>query len=109
MNIAALAAASPWLDREQRSYALGLADDWNERLESWCYFEDTPLARELGVRRNRDGESLLASALVSLDFSYLVRLGLRHPLDPRVRETIRVVDHVLKVETQPARCMAPPG
>jgi len=118
--IAALVAASPWLDRAQRSYALGLADDWNERLESWCYVEDTPLAREVGVRgyyvriaplcrsgestpevqlRNRDGESLLASALVSLDFSYLVRLGLRHPLDPRVQDTIRVVDHVLKVET----------
>jgi glucoamylase len=49
--------------------------------------------------RNHDGESLHASALVSLDFSYLVRLGLRHPLDPRVQDTIRVVDHVLKVET----------
>lgn len=118
--IAALVAAAPWLEPAQRSYALGLAEDWNERLESWCYVEDTALAREAGVRgyyvriaplsaarertgrvqlRNRDGESLLASALVSLDFSYLVRLGLRHPLDPRVQDTIRVVDHVLKVET----------
>jgi glucoamylase len=119
--IAALVAATPWLDPAQRRYALALADDWNERLESWCYVEDTPLAREVGVRgyyvriaplgpsgprtsevlqlRNRDGESLAASALVSLDFSYLVRLGLRHPLDPRIQDTIRVVDHVLKVET----------
>jgi len=40
--IAGPGAASPWLDRAQRSYALGLADDWNERLESWCYVEDTP-------------------------------------------------------------------
>ncbi|HEY2591087.1 MAG TPA: glycoside hydrolase family 15 protein, partial [Steroidobacteraceae bacterium] len=118
--IAALIAAVPWLDSAQRAYAHGLAEDWNERLENWCYVEDTPLAREVGVPgyyvriaplrssgeptprvplRNRDGESLLASALVSLDFSYLVRLGLRHPLDPRVQDTIRVVDHVLKVET----------
>ena len=118
--IAALVAAIPWLDPAQRRCALALADDWNERLESWCYVEDTALAREVGVRgyyvrlaplsasqsgashvqlRNRDGESLMASALVSLDFSYLVRLGLRHPLDPRVQDTIRVVDHVLKVET----------
>jgi len=43
--------------------------------------ENTPEVR----LRNRDGESLLASALVSLDFSYLVRLGLRHPLDPACR------------------------
>jgi glucoamylase len=120
LAIAALVAAGPWLSSAQRSYALGLADDWNERLESWCYVEDTALAREVGVRgyyvriappyrsseltsqvqlRNRDGETLLASALVSLDFSYLVRLGLRHAHDPRVQDTIRVIDHVLKVET----------
>jgi glucoamylase len=120
VTIAALVAAAPWLDGAQRGYALALADDWNEQLERWCYVEDTALAREVGVRgyyvriapqraardhsaqvqlRNRDGESLLASALVSLDFSYLVRLGLRQPLDPRVQDTIRVVDHVLKVET----------
>ncbi len=118
--IAALVAAAPWLESEQRSYALGLAEDWNERLESWCYVEDTALAREVGVRgyyvhiaplspsgkrtcqvqlRNSDGASLQASALVSLDFSYLVRLGLRHALDPRVQNTLRVVDRVLKVDT----------
>lgn len=118
--IAALIAAGPWLEAEEREYALALADDWNERLESWCYVEDTEIARELGVRgyyvrispphrvdsdgcyielRNREGERVVASALVSLDFSYLVRLGLRHPLDPRVQDTLRVVDHVLRVET----------
>jgi glucoamylase len=118
--IAALIAAGPWLEAEEREYATALADDWNERLESWCYVEDTEIARELGVRgyyvrispphridadgcyvelRNREGERVVASALVSLDFSYLVRLGLRHPLDPRVQDTLRVVDHVLRVET----------
>jgi glucoamylase len=118
--IAALIAAAPWLECALRAYVLALAEDWNERLESWCYVEGTPLARAVGVPgyyvriapldrrgerssqvrlRNRDGESLPASALVSLDFSYLVRLGLRHPLDARVQDTIRVVDHVLKVET----------
>jgi glucoamylase len=120
VTIAALIAAAPWLESAQRAYVLALAEDWNERLESWCYVEGTALAREVGVPgyyvriapscrqgerspqvqlRNHDGESLHASALVSLDFSYLVRLGLRHPLDPRVQDTIRVVDHVLKVET----------
>jgi glucoamylase len=48
---------------------------------------------------NRQGETIQASALVSLDFSYLVRLGLRNAQDPRVQDTIKVVDRVLKVDT----------
>jgi len=118
--ISALAAAAPWLEAAERQYALELADDWNERFEAWCYVRDTALAREVGVAgyyvriatpdgsgdvngrvqlRNRAGESISAAALVSLDFSYMVRLGLRSALDPRIRDTIKVVDHVLKVET----------
>ncbi|HEY3808406.1 MAG TPA: glycoside hydrolase family 15 protein, partial [Steroidobacteraceae bacterium] len=118
--ISALIAAAPWLDAEQRARAEELADDWNERLEGWCYVRDTPLAQQLGVAgyyvriatldksgdvssqvllRNRQGEELQAAALVSMDFSYLVRLGLRSAADPRVRDTIRVVDRVLRVET----------
>jgi glucoamylase len=118
--ISALVAATPWLTPEQARRAVELADDWNERLESWCYVQQTDLARELGVRgyyvriatpdasgragervllRNREGEQILADALVSLDFSYLVRLGLRRPHDRRVQDTIRVVDHTLRVQT----------
>jgi len=36
---------------------------------------------------------------VSLDFSYLVRLGLRSAQDPRIQDTIKVIDRVLKVDT----------
>lgn len=118
--IAALVAAAPWLNDDERAYALNLADDWNERLESWCYVRDTELAHELGVNgyyvrlgdatrydgpggavqlRNRAGENVAASALVSLDFSYLVRLGLRRAADRRIVDTLKVVDHVLRVET----------
>lgn len=118
--ISALIGASPWLSADERAYALSLADDWNERLESWCYVSDTPIARQLGVAgyyvriampegdagmnpqvqlRNRAGETIAASTLVSLDFSYLVRLGLRHGRDPRVLDTLRVVDHELRVDT----------
>jgi glucoamylase len=118
--ISALIAAAPWLNDEEGAYAAALADDWNERLESWCYVRDTPLARQLGVAgyyvriaergdagdegatvrlRNRSGAQVLASALVSLDFSYLVRLGLRRASDPRVQDTLRVVDQVLRVDT----------
>jgi glucoamylase len=118
--IAALVAAAPWLTSAERDYALSLADDWNDRLEAWCYVRDTPLAREAGVEgyyvriaspddtghieanvqlRNRAGESIAAATLVSMDFSYLVRLGLRAARDPRVQDTIKVVDRILKVDT----------
>jgi glucoamylase len=118
--IAALIAAAPWLTDVERQRADELADDWNERLEAWCYVQGSPLAEQLGVAgyyvriatseksgelsgtvllRNRDGEQILASALVSLDFSYLVRLGLRSPHDPRIQDTIKVVDKLLRVET----------
>jgi glucoamylase len=118
--ISALVAAAPWLTADERAYALSLADDWNDRLESWCYVRDTALARQHGVHgyyvriaspdpsghidgsvqlRNRQGERIEATTLVSMDFSYLVRLGLRSANDARVLDTIRVVDRVLRVET----------
>ncbi len=118
--ISALIAAAPWLTDEERSYADELADGWNERLESWCYVRDTALARELGIAgyyvriatlektgelssqvllRNRDGEQIQASALVSMDFSYLVRLGLRKATDTRILDTLTAVDSVLRVDT----------
>ena len=118
--IAALVAAAPWLDESAREYALDLADDWNERIEQWCYVAGTPKADQLGVAgyyvriappakdggltgrvmlRNRNGETIPVSCLVALDFSWLVRLGLRKATDPRVVDTIKVVDALLRVET----------
>ncbi|WP_338032427.1 glycoside hydrolase family 15 protein [Deinococcus gobiensis] len=118
--VAALAAGAMWLPEAEREEALKVADEWNERLESWCYVQDTPLAQELEVGgyyvrlappqrdgglggtvllRNRMGETIGASALVSLDFSYLTRLGLRQADDPRIVDTLKVVDHVLRVPT----------
>ena len=122
--IAALIAAGPWLTADERAYAEALADDWNERLEGWCYVSGTALAKEHGVAgyyvrlgqagesgdsaelvtlRNREGEQIQANALVSLEFSYLVRLGLRSARDPRVLDTLVVVDRVLGVETPSGR------
>lgn len=118
--ISALIAAAPWLTEEERAYVDELADDWNERLEGWCYVQDTPLSRELGIAgyyvriatldkagelsdevllRNREGETIRASALISMDFSYLVRLGLRKATDRRVLDTLVACDHVLRVDT----------
>jgi glucoamylase len=118
--ISALIAAAPWLEDAERAYAQSVADDWNARLEGWCYAEHTALAAQVGVvghyvriapaaklgglaesmqLRNRNGETIAAAALVSLDFSYLVRLGLRSAHDPRITDTLKVVDRVLRVAT----------
>ena len=108
------------LSGDERAEALSLATEWNERLEEWCYVQGTPLAQELGVSgyyvrlappqadgglggqvllRNRMGEMIDASALISLDFSYLTRLGLREISDPRIQDTLRVVDARLHRQT----------
>jgi glucoamylase len=118
--ISALVAAAPWLSSEEASYARELANDWNDHIETWCYVSGTPLATQCGVPgyyiriappgnagnldvelklKNRQGQRIKASALVSMDFSYLVRLGLRKARDPRILNTITVVDRVLGAQT----------
>lgn len=121
VSVAALiAAAAYWLDGADREYALALADCWNERIEEWTYVTGTELARTHSVAgyyvrieppagtgglrgsvqvANRGGETLPASALVGLDFLYLARLGLRPIDDPRMLDTLTVVDALLRVET----------
>ena len=99
------------------------ADAWNEQIEDWVYVRDTPLAREAGVAgyyiriapespgvgpnphgriqvRNHEAGtgSIAAYALVSADALALVRFGLRAPDDPRVLDTVKVIDKVLKVD-----------
>jgi len=118
--VAALVGAASWLPDDERTQVLAIADEWCERVDEWCYVTDTDLTRHLAIDgyyvrlappftdgaqtgqiplRNRMGEDILASALVSMDFSYLVRLGLRQATDPRITDTIAVADHVLKVAT----------
>ena len=99
------------------------ADAWNEQIEDWIYVSDTQLATEFGVAgyyvrispgldgearsaprelvqiRNRDGGSVLpGDELVSPDALALVRFGLRAPDDPRIRDTVTVIDRLLKTE-----------
>ncbi|MBA3842864.1 MAG: glucan 1,4-alpha-glucosidase, partial [Actinobacteria bacterium] len=120
VEVAALVAAAPWLEPSDRAYARALADCWNERIEEWTYVEGTELAQTHSVAgyyirigapgsgdglrgsvevKNRGGETIAASALVGLDFLYLARLGLRNPNDARFRDTLTVVDALLRVET----------
>ena len=100
------------------------ADAWNEQIEDWCYVSDTRLARETGVSgyyvriapevpgearaelrgivevRNRFAESchVEADELISTDALALVRFGLRAADDPRMVDTVKVIDHVLRVK-----------
>jgi glucoamylase len=119
LEVAALVASSTFLDGNDAAYVLSLADYWNERIEEWCYLEATDLARRLVVSgyyvrvaptpaegrpdrvdlKNRAGETVDAGDLVGLEFMYLPRLGLRRADDPRIVNSLRVVDALLRVET----------
>jgi glucoamylase len=100
------------------------ADAWNEQIEDWVYVTDTRLAREVGVTgyyvriapevpgearaalrgtvevRNRFAEAsnVAADELISTDALALVRFGLRAADDPRIVDTVKVIDHVLRVD-----------
>jgi glucoamylase len=118
--IVALIASSEFVDPESANYLHSLVDCWNERVEEWTYAEAGPLAKIHGVDgyyirigppaaegglqgsvelRNRAGVTIPAAALVGLEFLALTRTGLRGPDDPRIRNTIAVIDAILKVET----------
>jgi glucoamylase len=101
------------------------ADAWNDSIEHWIYVTGTELAREVGVEgyyvriappevadsssfvqgfvpiKNRPpGESPQPSThIVSPDALALVRFGLRAANDPRILNTITVIDALLKIET----------
>ena len=105
------------------AYLVETADLWNASIERWCYATGTDLAREAGVDgyyvrispetsgacsplngtiaiKNREGGDRLvpASSIVSPDALALVRFGLRNADDPRIRNTVAVIDHLLKVD-----------
>ncbi|MGH8118663.1 MAG: glycoside hydrolase family 15 protein [Rhodanobacteraceae bacterium] len=115
--IAALVAGvtHAFVEGADRDYALSLADDWNSRIEGWVYATGTDLDRKYGTRghyvritppceiaergrvvlKNRAGESLPTRDLLGMEFLYLVRLGLRAADDPRIRDTVKLVDALL--------------
>lgn len=119
VQIAALVAGAEFLEERERAYARSLADAWNARIEEWTYVRGTELDRRYGlvghyvriapagqtalrgrvVVHNRQGKELPARQLLGLEFLYLVRLGLRPPHDPCVRDTLELVDTLLRVQT----------
>jgi glucoamylase len=101
-----------------------MADTWNDNIERWTYAVNSDLARQLGVEgyyvritpadgdgaasplqgfvpiKNRalDSSNARAAEIVSPDALALVRFGLRSPDDPRMVNTIKVVDELLRVK-----------
>jgi glucoamylase len=127
-EVAALLAAAAVADQASESsvatYLRETADAWNASIDRWTYVAGTGLAAEAGVEgyyvriaplevaeaaspcdgfvpiKNRPpGESSSPAAqVVSPDALALVRFGLRAPDDPRVVNTLRVIDRLLRVD-----------
>jgi len=112
-------------------YIRDTADRWNDNVERWTYATNTDLARQIGVEgyyvriappytdwaasplqgyvpiKNRPPEqdnTKEATHVVSPDALALVRFGLRAPDDPRILNTIKVIDAVLRAKLPQGYC-----
>lgn len=127
-QIAALLAAADFFDLHEKKasadYLRGIADWWNDNIENWLYVSNTDVARKHGVEgyyvrisptglcESKDRNQIIRinnrpadktyhpySSIVSVDALALVRFGLRDGNDPRIRNTVKVIDSMLKKET----------
>jgi glucoamylase len=128
VEIAALLAAADVARRrglaEAAQFLEEVADSWNDDIERWTYVSGGALAQRAGVAgyyvrigasdaadgiaptagmvaiRNRPAEfgAAVASDLVSPDALALVRFGLRSADDPRILDTVTVIDSLLKAD-----------
>jgi glucoamylase len=112
-------------EKATATYLLETADAWNASIERWLYVAGTELAHQHSVEgyyvrvaepdradapspclgfvpiKNRPPDQATgpAALMVSLDALALVRFGLRAPDDPRILNTVKVIDATLKVDT----------
>ena len=128
VEIAALLVAADLADLNGEAqvglYLRETADNWNSSIEHWIYATDTDIARQVGVEgyyvrisppdtadasspslgfvpiKNRPpGESIEPAVhIVSPDALALVRFGLRATDDPRIINTVKVIDALLKTD-----------
>ncbi len=121
--ITAIVAGADLIPDEQedeREYVLSYADYLNRRIEDWLYVEGTKLDRKYGTSghyirmatdeifggqhgqlpiANHSDLSLPADEVVSMDFTYLSRMGLRRPEDRRMLDTLKVSEGELRGDT----------
>jgi glucoamylase len=132
-EIAALLAAADIADSNQEpsigAYLRETADAWNASIDRWLYVSGTDWCARFGVAgyyvriasMEKDGasrrrETVLVknvpadravspvTHLVSPDALALVRFGLRTAEDPRITNTVRIIDALLKLETPNGPC-----
>src|SRR5256712_8057838 len=130
VEVAGLLAAAGFAEEKGdyglASYLRDTADTWNDAIERWTYVTGTKLANRVGVKgyyvriapANPSDIELPASAFVSLrnrplgqdvvrgdqvvsvDALALVRYGLRSAKEPRILDTVKVIDAILRKETR---------
>lgn len=129
VQIAALLAAADFFDSEDKpreaEYLRTMADWWNDSIERWLYVTHTELAKKHHIEGyyvrvcpcyfNKDcipenklilinnraaGENYYHyTDIISVDALALVRYGLRAADDPRILNTVKMIDLLLKTET----------
>jgi glucoamylase len=129
VEVAALLVAADFADAagdaQLAHFLRETADIWNGQIERWTYVTDTDLAKRVGVdgyyvritplevcdaaspasgfvtikNRPPDQSAAPAAQIVSPDALALVRFGLRAADDPRIVNTVRIIDALLKSTT----------
>lgn len=127
--IAALVSGARFLPASAEGFALELADYWNARLDDWTAVYNSPLARRHGVyghyiriappsafsddaalsrvlevKNQRRDPALTAADQIGVDFLQLVRYGLRDPQAMLVRDTLQLVDALLREDLPQGPC-----
>ncbi len=133
-EIAALLAAADIAEQageaDVAGYLRETADNWNSNIERWTYVTGTELDRRVGIQghyvriaspdgpaassphhgfvpikgRPFDQTSGPASYIIGPDALALVRFGLRGANDPRILNTVKAIDDMLKVDTPYGPC-----
>lgn len=128
-EIAALLAAADFADFNSEtavgSYLRETADNWHDGLDRWLYSANTDWAKQLDVAgyyeritpvdttnsdklfrnmvhvKNVPANKTIVKVthLVSPDALALVRFGLKRADDQRIKDTIKVIDKLLRIET----------
>jgi glucoamylase len=117
-------------EKQLAVYCRETADYWNDNIENWIYTIDTALAKKYEVdgyyirinpfydtpasalkdktielKNHKDGEGkILLNEIICVDALALVRFGLRAADDPKILNTVKLIDAELKVETPNGDC-----